>query len=277
MSRVENCAGEGQEYRYQYEDSLFLHQLLTPEQAVYTLGTDNSGGLESLTTPLGHTTTFGIRPTLGVFTLYMRAPWVTVAYQLDAGGRVLSRHVGNHVTEFLAAEEQRPLDRKWITKTMELVQDVNFNADNGGWWVNHTSSDKLFKHYLVSAFQVAADGAAIRNLQQLETGSEVLPHVDYTCRKSTKDYRVDCEGKLLNQPIEYSVAYDRTNQLPASVNGFEVTTGLQTTVFRHVAQGLQVSRIRFLNLSSNYFFLSSGVYIGGTVSPFLRFYCFFSL
>jgi len=243
MSRVEHCGEEGEEYRYPYEDSLFLHQLLTADGAVYAVRTDNSGGLESITTPLGQVFAFGIRPTLGVYSLYVRVPWTTVTYTLDGTGRVLRRSLGNHVTEFKDVKDDDELTQRWKTKTMELNQEVAMKEDTGGMWVNQTLADKFFSRGFYSAYAISADGQSIRNLQSYESAREEgqAPHVDYTCRKSTKDYRVDCEGTLMQQPIAYSVTFDRTNQLPSSVNGFEVISGLQTTAFRHAASGLQVS------------------------------------
>lgn len=238
ISRVENCRQEAQEYGYPYEDSLFLNHFQTADQAVYAVQTDNSGGLESITTPLGHTVTLGIRPTLGVFSLYVRAPWATATYQLDATGRLLSRHVGNHVTEFLVPAEDWPAagTRRWKTKTMELKQELRLDAAR--WWVNQTLTDKFTGRVFISSYGISTDGSMIRNAQSLSSGA--APHVNYTCRKSTKDLRVDCDGTLFSQPISYSVTFDRTNQLPSSVNGFEVITGIQTMVYRHPARGLQV-------------------------------------
>jgi hypothetical protein len=127
---------------------------------------------------------------------------------------------------------------------MELNQEVANEDDRGGWWVNHTVADKFFRQGFYSAYAISADGQTIRNIQSfaLESGGEAAaPHADYTCRKSAKDFRVDCDGTLMTQPIAYSVTYDRTNQLPSSVNGFDIISSLQTTAFRHVKRGIQVS------------------------------------
>jgi len=104
-------------------------------------------------------------------------------------------------------------------------------------------ADKFFRQGFYSAYAISADGQTIRNIQSFALESEVAgaPHADYTCRKSTKDFRVDCDGTLMAQPIAYSVTYDRTNQLPSAVNGFDIISGLQTTAFRHAKRGLQVS------------------------------------
>jgi hypothetical protein len=126
---------------------------------------------------------------------------------------------------------------------MELNQEVAMEDDKGRWWVNHTVADKFFSQGYYSAYAISADVQTIRNIQSfaLESGKEGAPHADYTCRKSTKDFRVDCDGTLMMQPIAYSVTYDRTNQLPSSVNGFDIISSLQTTAFRHAKRGLQVS------------------------------------
>jgi hypothetical protein len=177
---------------------------------------------------------------LGVFVFSVHAPWASsVAYQLDAQGRVLGRSIGNHVADF-QEEMLQPLARSVSTKTMELKQEVGPTDGTGSLWVNQTLRDKFFEHYLDSDYHIAADGSTIRNIQ---TGSDRSPHADYMCQKQAKDNRIECKGSLLNQPIEYSVTYDRTNQLPVSVNGFDVIAGLQTTVFRHGTQGLQVSLV----------------------------------
>jgi hypothetical protein len=133
---------------------------------------------------------------------------------------------------------------------MELNQEVAMEDDRGGWWVNHTVADKFFSQGFHSAYVISADGQTIRNIQSfaLESGEgEGAPHADYTCRKSTKDFRVDCDGTLMTQPIAYSVTYDRTIHLPSSVNGFDIISSMQTTAFRHAKRGLQVSV--FLNIS----------------------------
>jgi hypothetical protein len=126
---------------------------------------------------------------------------------------------------------------------MELNQEVAMEDDKVRWWVNHTVADKFFRQGFHSAYAISADGQTIRNIQSfsMEIGEKAAPHADYTCRKSTKDFRVDCDGTLMAQPIAYSVTYDRTNQLPSSVNGFDIISSLQTTAFRHAKRGIQVS------------------------------------
>jgi hypothetical protein len=232
-----------QEYSYPYEDSLFLHQFLTSDGAAYAVRTDNSGGLEAIATPLGQSYAFGLRPTLGLYSLYILLPWTLATYTLDGTGRVLRRSLGRNVVEFQDGKSDESLSRRWKTKTMELNQEVAMEDDRGGWWVNHTVADKFFRKGFHSAYAISADGQTIRNIQSfaLESGErEGAPHADYTCRKSTKDFRVDCEGTLMTQPIAYSVTYDRTNQLPSSVNGFDIISSLQTTAFRHAKRGIQV-------------------------------------
>ncbi len=233
-----------QEYSYPYEDSLFLHQFLRADGAAYAVRTDNSGGLEAIATPLGQSYAFGLRPTLGLFSLYVLLPWASATYTLDGTGRVLRRSLGRNVIEFQDGKQDEALSRRWKTKTMELNQEVAMEDDKGRWWVNHTVADKFFRQGFYSAYAISADGQTIRNIQSfaLESGGEEgAPHADYTCRKSAKDFRVDCDGTLMAQPIAYSVTYDRTNQLPSSVNGFDITSSLQTTAFRHAKRGIQVS------------------------------------
>lgn len=226
IKAVQHCQSSKTEYSYPYEDAIYPDKYKTQNGEEYELRTDNSGGIQQITTPMRFNHLFNVQARVGQYLLSYQPPWSPIPFHFIFGeDGVITRIRSPGSEQYLVYEQDYGGSVSARTHNIEISQHSHRNI------VKQRVLDDVPKTDVNTSYTIQP--GEIKMVQKATRDSILLSNISSSCSKLLDEHEVVCSIEVGEKKNIYRMSYDLASHQVTHINQFSFVRDLTSVTIKN--------------------------------------------